>query len=105
MEYRTILYYRYSVSAAVGNQVPVPSFNIMLDAFYSLNLRPTSGNYINIKPYLGVAQILSKEAGITELVILQAAILHDTVEDTDTTFDEIEKQFGSTVKYAICYLL
>lgn len=27
-----------------------------------------------------------------------AAILHDTVEDTDTTFDEIEEHFGKTIR-------
>lgn len=30
--------------------------------------------------------------------VLAASILHDTVEDTDTTLDDIEKQFGSRVK-------
>ena len=29
--------------------------------------------------------------------LLQAAILHDTVEDTDTTFEEIEGIFGDDV--------
>jgi guanosine-3',5'-bis(diphosphate) 3'-pyrophosphohydrolase len=28
---------------------------------------------------------------------LQVALLHDTVEDTDTTLDEIEEHFGSTI--------
>lgn len=27
-----------------------------------------------------------------------AAILHDTVEDTDTTFDELEEHFGAEVR-------
>lgn len=27
-----------------------------------------------------------------------AAILHDTVEDTDTSFDEIEEHFGKTIR-------
>jgi len=47
---------------------------------------------------LGVAHILSAEGGITHLAVLQAAILHDTVEDTDTTIDEIEQHFGTLVK-------
>ncbi|XP_041458951.1 guanosine-3',5'-bis(diphosphate) 3'-pyrophosphohydrolase MESH1-like isoform X2 [Lytechinus variegatus] len=53
-------------------------------------------------PYInhpvGVARILAKEAGVSDLATLQAAILHDTVEDTDTTFEEIEKQFGKEVR-------
>ena len=30
--------------------------------------------------------------------MLQGAILHDTVEDTDTTLDEIEAEFGKSVR-------
>ena len=29
---------------------------------------------------------------------MQAAVLHDTVEDTDTTLDEIEEVFGLEVR-------
>ncbi|CAK8676001.1 unnamed protein product [Clavelina lepadiformis] len=47
---------------------------------------------------IGVAEILSREAGISELVVLQAALLHDTVEDTETTFEEIEQKFGKAVR-------
>ena len=45
----------------------------------------------------GVARILTKEAGVTDLAVLQAALLHDTVEDTDTTFEELESHFGKVV--------
>jgi len=31
------------------------------------------------------------------LAVLQAALLHDTVEDTDTTFEELEEKFGVEV--------
>lgn len=52
-------------------------------------------------PYInhpvGVANILV-EAGETDLHTLMAAILHDTVEDTDTTFEEIEENFGEEVR-------
>uniref|UniRef100_A0AAG5CQG0 HD domain-containing protein n=1 Tax=Anopheles atroparvus TaxID=41427 RepID=A0AAG5CQG0_ANOAO len=47
---------------------------------------------------IGVAYILTAEAGVTNLEVLQAAILHDTVEDTETTFEEIETHFGATVR-------
>lgn len=33
--------------------------------------------------------------------VIQAALLHDTVEDTDTSFDEIETEFGVNV----CHLV
>ena len=35
--------------------------------------------------------------GVTDPIILQAALLHDTVEDTDTTFEELEAHFGKEV--------
>src|SRR5579883_3142358 len=54
----------------------------------------TKSPYINHP--IGVANILS-EAGVTDLVTLQGALLHDTVEDTNTTFEEIERTFGKEV--------
>lgn len=45
---------------------------------------------------IGVANILA-EAQVVELAVLQAAVLHDTVEDTDTTLEEIEQKFGPRV--------
>jgi guanosine-3',5'-bis(diphosphate) 3'-pyrophosphohydrolase len=47
--------------------------------------------------YLEVADILQNEFGITDENILIAAILHDTLEDTNTTYEEIEENFGREV--------
>ncbi|XP_041755629.1 guanosine-3',5'-bis(diphosphate) 3'-pyrophosphohydrolase MESH1-like, partial [Coregonus clupeaformis] len=44
-----------------------------------------------------VARILSHEGGITDIEVLQAALLHDTVEDTDTSIGELQVVFGQTV--------
>ncbi|NWY58561.1 MESH1 pyrophosphohydrolase, partial [Chionis minor] len=49
----------------------------------------------------GVARILAHEAGVTDIVVLQAALLHDTVEDTDTTLSEIEERFGEEVRRVV----
>ena len=38
------------------------------------------------------------EADVVDSDVLQAAILHDTVEDTDTTLDEIQDVFGEKVR-------
>lgn len=46
---------------------------------------------------LEVAQLLS-HAGETDEELLAAALLHDVVEDTETTFDEIETRFGARVR-------
>ncbi|VTJ51659.1 Hypothetical predicted protein [Marmota monax] len=57
---------------------------------------PEGTPYINHP--IGVARILTHEAGITDIVVLQAALIHDTVEDTDTTLDEVEMHFGAQVR-------
>lgn len=58
-------------------------------------LDPSKTPYINHP--IGVAFILTSEGKITDQNVLQAAILHDTVEDTDTTFEEIEINFGPKI--------
>jgi (p)ppGpp synthase/HD superfamily hydrolase len=45
-----------------------------------------------------VAEILAREGAMTDPVTLQAAILHDTLEDTDTDPAEIEAEFGEEVR-------
>ncbi len=47
--------------------------------------------------YLEVADILQNEFGIEDESILVAAILHDTLEDTETTYEEIEVEFSKEV--------
>ncbi|CAF3901054.1 unnamed protein product [Rotaria sp. Silwood1] len=46
---------------------------------------------------IGVAHILSNEAGIKDYDLLAAALLHDTIEDTETTFDELQQEFGPRI--------
>jgi guanosine-3',5'-bis(diphosphate) 3'-pyrophosphohydrolase len=52
-------------------------------------------------PYINhpivVAEILARY-GITDPVTLEAAILHDTIEDTETTAEELEFHFGPEVR-------
>jgi (p)ppGpp synthase/HD superfamily hydrolase len=43
---------------------------------------------------IAVATVLASEGGVDDEVLLIAAILHDTVEDTKTTFEELEEKFG-----------
>lgn len=56
---------------------------------------PEETPYINHP--IGVARILSYEGGVTDIEVLQAALLHDTVEDTETTLEELEDKFGAAV--------
>lgn len=53
-------------------------------------------SYIEIH-FSGVAHILANEAGITDPAVIVAAILHDTVEDTKTTLEEVKDMFGDEV--------
>lgn len=45
---------------------------------------------------LHVAHLL-RSAGVQDCGVLVSAILHDTVEDTDTTYEEIEEKFGERI--------
>jgi GTP diphosphokinase / guanosine-3',5'-bis(diphosphate) 3'-diphosphatase len=46
---------------------------------------------------LALAHLLVNEAGIEDAEVLIAAVLHDTVEDTETTLEELQARFGDTV--------
>jgi guanosine-3',5'-bis(diphosphate) 3'-pyrophosphohydrolase len=52
-------------------------------------------------PYINhpieLANILVNEAGVNDTMVVVAAILHDTVEDTDATPDELSARFGPEV--------
>ncbi len=45
---------------------------------------------------IGVAEILSR-FGENDIIILQAAVLHDILEDTQTTGEELESAFGKEI--------
>ncbi|KAK8733096.1 hypothetical protein OTU49_006757 [Cherax quadricarinatus] len=55
---------------------------------------PEQTPYINHP--IGVAFLLV-EGGIDNLAVLQAAVLHDTVEDTHTSNEELVREFGPEV--------
>jgi guanosine-3',5'-bis(diphosphate) 3'-pyrophosphohydrolase len=46
---------------------------------------------------IALADILVNEGGITDHVVLCAAILHDTIEDTETTYEELVVAFGREI--------
>ena len=56
---------------------------------------------IEASPYINhpiaLANILANEAGIEDEKVLVAAILHDTIEDTETTTQELADLFGDDV--------
>jgi guanosine-3',5'-bis(diphosphate) 3'-pyrophosphohydrolase len=56
---------------------------------------------LDASPYINhpiaVATILAVEGDVSDETVLVAALLHDTVEDTETTFDELTSHFGPGV--------
>lgn len=56
---------------------------------------------LDASPYINhpiaLANVLANEAGIYDTDVLCAAVLHDTVEDTETTASELEARFGARI--------
>lgn len=56
---------------------------------------------VHATPYinhpLALARLLSNEGGVEDPEILAAALLHDTIEDTNTTATELRELFGERV--------
>jgi guanosine-3',5'-bis(diphosphate) 3'-pyrophosphohydrolase len=54
-----------------------------------------SSPYINHP--IGLAHLLVNEAAVDDHVVLCAAVLHDTIEDTQTTLRELQHEFGKEI--------
>lgn len=56
---------------------------------------------VDASPYinhpLALAKVLSNEGGVQDAATLCAALLHDTLEDTQTTAQELEEHFGAEI--------
>ena len=50
---------------------------------------------------LALANVLANEGGVTDAIVIAAALLHDTVEDTETTIEELEAAFGLDVAHIV----
>lgn len=59
--------------------------------------RRKSGDIPYINHPINVARLLAEVGGVDDLDILIAAVLHDTIEDTATTREELKEAFGPTV--------
>jgi (p)ppGpp synthase/HD superfamily hydrolase len=60
---------------------------------------------VGASPYINhpieVAELLARVGGVTDLVTLQGALLHDTIEDTNTSPEELEREFGPEVRRVV----
>ena len=70
--------------------------------FASLKHRDQRRKDVEASPYINhpieVAELIARVGQSNDLVVLQSAILHDTVEDTLTMPEEIEAMFGAAVR-------
>jgi len=52
-------------------------------------------------PYINhpiqLANVLRQEGGVADPVVIAAALLHDTLEDTETTWQELRGEFGDEI--------
>jgi guanosine-3',5'-bis(diphosphate) 3'-pyrophosphohydrolase len=46
---------------------------------------------------IALAEVLAEVGGVADIEVLAAALLHDTIEDTATTFEELVAQFGDRI--------
>jgi len=46
---------------------------------------------------IALAEFLASEGGVADIRVLAAALLHDTIEDTRTTAEELRRAFGRKV--------
>jgi guanosine-3',5'-bis(diphosphate) 3'-pyrophosphohydrolase len=56
---------------------------------------------VEASPYINhpisLADILCSEANVTDVNVICGALLHDTVEDTETTKEELVREFGQQI--------
>lgn len=80
-----------------------PSMGTLIEAvaFAADKHRDQRRKDVAASPYINhpiaLANVLANEGGVTNLTALCAAVLHDTVEDTDTTEQELVDRFGSDI--------
>ncbi|MCB1906101.1 MAG: bifunctional (p)ppGpp synthetase/guanosine-3',5'-bis(diphosphate) 3'-pyrophosphohydrolase [Rhodocyclaceae bacterium] len=78
-----------------------PDLFIQAVAFAADKHRHQRRKDVLASPYINhpiaLAHVLANEGGVTDTVVLSAAVLHDTVEDTETSADELRQVFGEQV--------
>ena len=91
--------------ANAETQPGVPALLLRAITFSAHKHRNQRRKNVGASPYINhpieVATILATIGGVADLTILVAAILHDTVEDTATTPEELEESFGREVRLLV----
>ncbi len=83
------------------NPLPTHGAFVQAVAFAADKHRNQRRKDAEASPYINhpiaLANVLVNEGGIDDPLVLCAAVLHDTIEDTETTADELRALFGSSV--------
>lgn len=87
--------------------LPIADATLLLEAlqFSAERHRDQRRKDRSASPYINhpiaVAHVLSTVGSVSDVTTLVAAILHDTIEDTQTTAEEIELKFGGEVRLVV----
>ncbi|MGB5204209.1 RelA/SpoT family protein [Eudoraea sp.] len=92
-QYKELLRISYQALTTEDKKLVRSAFDIAVDAHK--NQRRKSGEAYIFHP-IAVAKIVASEIGL-DAVSIAAALLHDVVEDTEYTLDDIERMFGETI--------
>jgi guanosine-3',5'-bis(diphosphate) 3'-pyrophosphohydrolase len=83
--------------------MPAPDIGIVIRAagFAADKHRKQRRKDVDASPYINhpiaLADLLANQGGVTDPVVLCAALLHDTIEDTDTSDAELRAAFGNEI--------
>src|SRR5690242_21252771 len=98
---RSRLARRYSSSKASCTMKGELALLLKALAFAAHKHRDQRRKDAEASPYINhpiaLAEVLAGEGGVTDIEVLAAALLHDTIEDTDTTIEELREQFGARI--------
>ena len=92
-QYKELLRISYQNLSAADKKLIRDAFDVAVDAHK--NQRRKSGEAYVFHP-IAVAKIVASEIGL-DATSIASALLHDVVEDTEYTLDDIERMFGETV--------
>ena len=92
-QYKELLSISYQTLSAEDKKLIRQAFDVAVDAHK--DQRRKSGEAYVFHP-IAVAKIVASEIGL-DATSIAAALLHDVVEDTPYTLDDIERMFGETV--------
>ena len=92
-QYKELLRISYQALSDEDKRLIRSAFDVAVDAHK--NQRRRSGEAYIFHP-IAVAKIVASEIGL-DAISIASALLHDVVEDTDYTLDDIERMFGDTV--------